>query len=352
MDANAKKCSEALLWLHPKEMLHHADASSDKFYREYYDRNKSEVLKIPKSNQGRRKKAMNNITGRASKLKKDWTVAVSRCLLDGLVERVTLAADSFDSAVSSLSSDCNSGENGIDDEKIQALVRRVAEFRAAAATRASAGTTVHDVIKQNACRDGERAGQWVFERKLAEVATSISTPPSLALPSPVMSIVPTTPSPSANDPLSALELALAWPSHAAAVDAAIETVTPEPAAQAPVLQLPPAVLATNHSQYGSPSPVKCKVTSPGGNGNGRSAKSVARSIKNNVAATRTNQTRRSLVLIYRQQVEEHANLLADLQEVTLSISNTPSTWIDDALFAGVETNPVGGGPSNVEHSDT
>lgn len=268
MQENAKTCSQALLWLPPNQVLPHADACTEEFYRSYNNINKSEVMKIPRCDPERRKKFMNNITGRACKLKKDWQVAVYKCLLEGLIERISSAVDSFEAAP---------GAQGT------AIASRVAEFRAAAAARAASGATVHEAIDESARREGERAGKNVYERKLAEAALASLT---LETPSPV---------------IAPIEHSLTW---AQVVDAAIES-------------------RGDQSSPGPLSPSQGRVRS-------RGKKNVTRSIKNNVAATITNHKRRSLVAIYRQQVQEHVNLLADIQEATATLNNTPSPWVDDA----------------------
>ncbi len=271
MQENAKKCSQALLWLPPKQMLYQAEESTEKFYRSYNDINKSEVMKIPRCDQEKRKKFMNNITGRACKLKKDFTVALYKYLLEGIMERISTALVTFEATPGAHAA---------------AVAPRIAKFRATSMARAASGASVHDAIEESARREGELAGKHVYERKLAEAARS---PPSRSSPS-------TT--------ISAIELSLPW---AQAVDAAIESQSNRSSSDA--------------SRRSS------------GRRSSRNSKTVARSIKNNVAATITNQKRRSLVVIYRQQVEEHANLLADIQEATATLSNTPSTLIDDAWFS-------------------
>lgn len=331
MNVHVTKAARLLLCLNPRDILAQVEHSTKVFYKSYISLHRCEVQIIPKSDTLKRKKAMNNISGRASKLKKDWLIALLHVLTDGLREQIAATAAAFLPFVDSAPPHLRA--------HVEAMAARIEQFRRSQAECAAASTSIHDLIIKSARADGRRASETVFQRKLAE-ATSASASPldsttqsdrdppaaltMLALPPVATSLIdaptlltPMTPQEPAS-PLDILSLPSLAPAAAAAIDDALEPFTPEALTATPEIRLPPAIADATASPQER-----------------RHAKSVTRKIKNTAAATRTNQTRRSLVSIYTKHVEMYASFLADLSDLVNCLKAQSSANIDEWLNQSV-----------------
>lgn len=389
MDDHVKKAAMSMLSMPPRNVPAQVDVSAAVFYKRYRDLHTPEVQSISKNDQPKRKKALNNITGRGGKLKKDWLVSIQRVLTDGLLERIAAAAASFLALLPSAPHHLR--------VRAEPVAVRIAAFIAEQAACAAAGINIHARILESARADGRRASQSVLARKIAEAAATSSPLSDVEVPSrsdiafarKLAETVAVTPPPRdvqvpprskervqthAPEPLSFLDLppsgavdlsgAVATPmtpadadsplaalrlesalaldraprsTAAAELDAALEPFSPaDSSVRGSEFHLLPTMSALN-SITASPEPVTPMSPTPESHMERRRAQTVRRKIKNTAAATRTNQTLRSLVVFYRAQVEKYAYFLADIEEMTqvLAVDNASgfASWLDETLLS-------------------
>lgn len=305
MVKGAKQIALSLRLESGSEMLNVVDKNAQLFYKYYTDYCRPMVERIPRSDSNNRKRAKNNITGGAGRLKKDFTVLILKSLLDRLLDEFRHLARSFSAAFHVVQS-----ETELSDElgaTIHELLKLIHDCECTDQARAIVGSSIHDAIDENARREGDLASTKKSLEKLAEasgspgctfpkiedcvvdamsIIASRSSPSDVSLPVPLVSSrFPTSPAPLG--PVDFSFSMLTGASHPAA-DVLTSQVNHSN------LEVPPKPSWKKHAHF----------------------KLVPRSVKNNAAATRTNHTRKGRVNLYRDVVAHYANIVAAIRDAT------------------------------------